>query len=144
MDLSIITTIGVFLYVINISLIDIKKKKVPLWMLLVLIFCGMMVQIISYHGIFNLFYCMLPGLVMLLLGRISSQQVGYGDGLLLLGLGLLLGAQKIVIVLFGALFCSFVVAMILLLTKKGTKKTQIAFFPCVLVGMIFQISLVLL
>ena len=49
---------------------------------------------ISYVDRRKLFYRMLPGLFLILLAYLTSEQVGYGDGLAVLILGCFLGAGK--------------------------------------------------
>lgn len=69
----------------------------------------------------------LPGLFFLLLSKATREQIGYGDGLLLLILGSSLGFWKVLEVLSAALCMVFFRAVYLLLCHR--KKERIAFIP---------------
>lgn len=132
----------VLAFLIGVSFIDVKKKKVPMWTLLILLVGGIVHQIMDFQGFWLLLYDCMPGIVLLMIARITSQQIGYGDGLLVLGIGMLLGIQKSILVIMFALMGSFIIASILLLCKKANRKTQIPFFPCVLAGYLMQIIVI--
>lgn len=132
----------VLAFLIGVSFIDVKKKKVPMWTLLILLVGGIVHQIMDFQGFWLLLYDCMPGIVLLMIARITSQQIGYGDGLLVLGIGMILGIQKSILVIMFALMGSFIIASILLLCKKANRKTQIPFFPCVLAGYLMQIIVI--
>lgn len=84
---------------------------------------------------------LLPGLLMLLLGRASREAVGYGDGLVVLVLGLYTGLWAGIEVLFLSFFFSALWAIILLIFRKGRRDTAFPFVPFLLLGYIGRMVL---
>ncbi|MDD3339725.1 MAG: hypothetical protein PHS82_12820 [Lachnospiraceae bacterium] len=84
---------------------------------------------------------LLPGLLMLLLGRASREAVGYGDGLVVLVLGLYTGIWAGMEVLFLSFFFSALWAIALLIFRKGRRDTTFPFVPFLLLGYIGRMVL---
>ena len=71
----------------------------------------------------------LPGIFLLGFGWISHWQIGIGDGVIVLIMGLWLGIwETLVILLFGMFLCSVYCGGLLLLRKAG-RKTEVPFIP---------------
>ena len=60
--------------------------------------------------------------------------MGSGDGGILLILGLLLGSKNLMYLCIIALTISFVVSLLLLVTRRANGKTRIPFVPFLFVG----------
>lgn len=75
----------------------------------------------------------LPGLFFLLLSKVTQEQMGYGDGWLILTAGASLGLEKIMEVLLVAFSGIFFRAVYLFF--KGKRKADIAFVPFLCAGM---------
>ena len=81
------------------SIQDIREKEVSLWKLKIYGILAAAVSIWKLFSpkddlpvlIFRLFAGLLPGIFLLILARITREAVGYGDGLVLLFIGLSLG-----------------------------------------------------
>ena len=72
---------------------------------------------------------LLPGVLLLGLGWLSHWQIGIGDGVMILVIGLWLGLREtIAILLMGMFFCSIFCVVLVLLRKVG-RKTEIPFIP---------------
>lgn len=77
------------------------------------------------------------GGAMLLVARLSHESIGYGDGVLLLLLGLVLGWQMALTVLLIAFVISSFYGLILLTFRKKSRKDRIAFVPFIAVSLLF-------
>ena len=77
----------------------------------------------------------LPGLLMLCMGKLSQEAVGYGDGLLVLIMGVSIGFWETMGILFTASIGAGAAALYTLLRHKGGRKKQIAFAPFLFLGM---------
>lgn len=75
----------------------------------------------------------LPGLFFLFLSKATKEQIGYGDGLLLVILGISLGIEHMVWLLLLALFLVFFAAACFFL--RGKRKERIPFTPFLFLGM---------
>ena len=126
--------VGTLVILVGSSIYDIFKKRIPLQILLVggvwAVICLVISVVTSgvdalYSGLCGL----LPGAGLLLLGYLTDHKVGYGDGILLMIIGLLEGAQKVFLIFCAGLFLQSLLAVILLIMKKADKQTQIPFVP---------------
>ena len=63
-----------------------------------------------------------------------KNSIGFGDMKLFIVMGLLLGLEGIWNAIFLAMFVMFVIAVVLLLSKKKTKKDSIPFGPAIAIG----------
>jgi len=77
----------------------------------------------------DLFSGIVPGLLLLLLSRISRTSVGTGDGITVLALGLMLGLSLELTALVLGLFLSAVLCTILLLLRKVSRSSALPFLP---------------
>lgn len=75
---------------------------------------------------------LLPGILLLLAGKVTRGQIGYGDGLAMLVCGLFLGFGQSMELLLIALFCAAGRSMILLVSGKAKKEYEMPFLPFLL------------
>ena len=75
-----------------------------------------------------------PGLLAMLLAVATKEQIGLGDGLVLVALGFGNDIGKLLGMLFAAFFLSGIWAVLLLIVKKIGKKQSFPFLPFLLTG----------
>ncbi len=113
---------------------DLVYKKIPF----LLIICGGAIGgvVIAANGFEgrSLCYALIPGMLLLLTAFLTGEKVGYGDGMLLLVLGLLEGAGECLGDLLIGLFLVVVFAMLLLIIGKKGKNTMVPFAPFLMVA----------
>ena len=78
--------------------------------------------------------CAILGVFFFLCGLIVKGGVGMGDIKLILVMCLFQGLYGVISALFCALFAAFIIAVLLLITKKKTRKDAIPFAPSILLG----------
>lgn len=137
------TCVGCLLLMGSIS--DIRTRKISVKLLLLF---GILA--ISYHvflkifrvgeGIELLFYLMavIPGAAMIGLAKVSRESIGYGDGYLLVVIGLFLGIKRTIVILTGALFITALSSMWLLVGKRAGLKKELPFIPALLAAFLLQ------
>lgn len=76
---------------------------------------------------------LLPGMILLLVAW-SSKKVGYGDAVVILCLGGILGYNKVMGILMSSLFIMSVVSIVLLALKKVRKESTLPYFPFLFLG----------
>ena len=86
-------------------------------------------------GVIAILLSLIPGGIILLIGLLSRQQVGYGDALLALGAGPAMGLFCMGAGLLLALFFSSIFSLCLLAFKKAGKRTRIPFVPFMALGL---------
>lgn len=76
-----------------------------------------------------------PGMLFWMLSFISGEKVGYGDGWVLLMIGLFLGAGRCFLVLMTGLMAESFVVLVLLAFRKVRGDGEVPFVPFLLMGM---------
>ena len=79
-----------------------------------------------------LLMALIPGIFYLLMSLISGAQIGQGDGLTILVLGLLTGPSLAVVITAAAQFACAVCALLMLAMKRADRNTRIPFVPFLL------------
>ena len=139
-------TIGVFLMLSISSIFDIRKKSIPIQ---ILVAAGIWAVIcltlsVTENGaevLAGSLPGLLPGAVLLMLGFLTQQKVGYGDGILLIIMGLMEGVRMVLLTFCIGLFLQSILAVILVLFKKADKQTQIPFVPFLLTARVLILFL---
>lgn len=115
---------------------DCRTKKLPVRLLIsgfliggIYAGIGLYVGWSSWKGILA---GLLPGAVMLIYGRLTEGKLGAADGMMVIQAGLLQGWERCTAEVMAACFLTCLSALFLLLTRRGTRHTQIPFAPFLL------------
>ncbi len=132
--------IGILMIMIVSSIEDIRKKEVPIWEIIA---CGIISGLSIAFGVyknsldmFELSFSLIPGCLMIMASFVSRQQLGYGDGLLVLFSGPALGFYDMGLSMVIAFFVSSIISGGLILFKKAGRKTAIPFVPFIAAGLV--------
>ncbi|MCI9323267.1 MAG: hypothetical protein HFH81_08450 [Lachnospiraceae bacterium] len=120
------------------GLFDIKRKNIPVKSL----FLGVAVSccwvlgkgLLGQQSWAVLGAGLLPGIVALLLARVTREQLGRGDGWELILMGNWMGLADCLLALGVALAGIFLVSAVLLLIGRANRNTRIAFVPFLWTG----------
>lgn len=130
---------AVLIFLSICTIFDIKKKEIPL----ILAGAGIMAavgftiwqigngSILTAQAALSL----LPGLFFLLTGWCTKEKVGYGDGVLLLIIGLMAGFYQCLIGLCISLLLSAFFGVLLLFLHKAQRNSRLPFVPFLTIGM---------
>lgn len=77
----------------------------------------------------------IPGVAFWMLSFITGEKVGYGDGWMLIMIGLFMGLWQCFLILMVGLISSSLVVLILLAAGKASRDYQLPFAPFLLFGM---------
>ena len=77
----------------------------------------------------------LPGVMFWMLSFVTGEKVGYGDGWMLVMIGLFTGLWKCFLILLIGLVSESLLVLMLLAVRKISKDRQIPFAPFLLLGM---------
>lgn len=112
---------------------DIRKQEISVKILGIFGGIGVLYALFLREvGIMEFFGGFIPGILLLLLGKLSREAVGYGDGSIVLVLGLYLSFWKILGILVTASVLAGLWAVGLLVFRKAGK--AIPFVPFLLMG----------
>lgn len=136
---SILVEVPVCVFLCICSVFDIRKKELPLLILIAGILAALGIEMWciwkGLETVAGIAESLLPGVFLLLLSFCTREKVGYGDGLLLIILGLFLGFYRCFLVLCFGLIFSSVFALILLLFCKAGKNSRLPLVPFLTIGM---------
>lgn len=132
--LSIVTVV-VFLTVGSIQ--DIRKKKISIWILLLLI-PAFVLQLLSgvIVSLKQRVIGILVGAIFFLISKVTREQIGKGDAYVITALGFILGGFGVFEMLCYSFILTMVAAMILLFIFHTQRKKTIPFLPFLLLGYI--------
>ena len=118
-----------------ICVFDIKRKKIPVYMLIVLAAAGIISNFtVGEFDIEKRIIAMLPGMILLIVSMITKQQIGYGDGMIILIMGLYIDIDDILSIVLSSFLLSSIAAIILMTVFKKKKNFEMAFSPFLLIG----------
>lgn len=126
-------------YLSVLSILDIRFRKMPVWLLVVGGIVGIGYQIWRWVkgdsiSIVLIGGGVIVGLIFLVVSKITGQALGYGDGIIILILGIYLGFWDLSVVLMIAFFAASVMAMVLIVVKRGKRKRTMPFVPFLCIG----------
>ena len=126
--------------------IDFKRRMITTRYLILFAFTGFICLVYrlllaeSFEKILcNFFISLMPGIGMLLFGKFSEEQIGYGDGLLISLFAFYLPFQEILTSLMLAIFFAGMASGILFIIRRNKKVEGIPFLPFILIACILQI-----
>lgn len=129
----LIVTVGVLLLAAGIT--DIRKRQISrrLLMLLMLV-CIAAVLFRGSFAIMDAAGGIAIGFCVIGISMISREQIGRGDGIVIAMIGLVLGFRRCLAAVSVASLLMSAAAIVVLLFKKGNRRTQLAFLPALFVG----------
>lgn len=132
-----IVYIIVVLMLIYESIVDLKKKYIHLWPVLVTGLMGGVINM-SIYGIkaSGIMAGAAVGGILLLMAFVSRQQIGYGDAVVFLALGMCLGPVTALWVLWLSMLAAGVAGTVGIIRKKHGWRSQLPYMPFVTVGYI--------
>lgn len=138
-----IINIVLFIFLIAGTILDLKKRSVPV--ILIIIFGGLALPLSCISGqikngaIWDELFGLLLGVVFIGISLISEGKLGMGDSLVILICGIYLGGHRSSLIVLYAMIASSLISFFMIVVKKRSGKTEIAFIPFLLSGFIIQL-----
>ncbi|MCR5102501.1 MAG: prepilin peptidase [Butyrivibrio sp.] len=134
------TELGIIVVLIFIAMLfDIRKKKIPLYMIF---FIGIIsVAMTIYNMIFGnerieeVAAGLFPGITLFIVSFLTKEGIGYGDCFIILFAGMILGIEKMIMILMTAFVLSSILSVFLFVLKKVNRKSTLPFVPFLFLGM---------
>lgn len=127
-----------FLLLTVCAVFDIYKKKIPLAVVLAGILMAIILNIRGGSGVaawYAMALSMIPGAAFWGLSLLTGEKVGYGDGWMLMMIGLFLGLEQCFMILLTGLMLESAVVLALLAVRKISTDKAVPFAPFLLLGM---------
>ncbi len=117
------------------SISDLRTREISLTAAGITGACGLLCRVallsdFSADAVLGL----MPGLICLLLAKITRESIGYGDGWVLLGTGIGMGGQYMLSMCMLALFAAGLFALVLIVCFHKGRKYQLPLVPFLLLG----------
>lgn len=129
---------GIF-FLFICSLFDLRERQIPMIVIYVGIFASLGIRIcegIKGISLLDVIIALLPGICFWLLSFISHEKVGYGDGWLLIFVGVTTGFRGCLLILLVSMVLESVLVIFLLAIGRIQKDEEMAFAPFLLTGMV--------
>lgn len=128
--------IAAIIFILIGTIFDIKKKEIPILLIVIfgIVSIALAVRVENQNWQMVLF-SLIPGATMLALSLCTRESIGYGDGFVVLVLGVLLGISKCLSCVFLGFFLSSVYSLLLLVFKKVNGKSRFPYMPFLAVGL---------
>ena len=121
------------------AVFDIRKREIPIILILIGIVFSSGINLWQIYDksitIADTGTALVVGVFMICVSFCTRERIGYGDGLILIVSGLMLGFYQCFLGLCISLVFSSVYALFLLLTHKASKDSGLPFVPFLTVGM---------
>lgn len=124
-------------YLLLLAVWDIRRRHIPVCLLVTGGMAGIIVRIIQAKEVdLYMFAGVAVGLIFLLISRLTKENFGYGDSLLILVMGICMGIWDMAGVLLLAFFLSALFAVGVLAAKGFHEKASFPFVPFLCVSYI--------
>ena len=125
------------LFILICAVYDCKTKEIPVW--IITLFGTIAIIIMAASGnkedVMPVIYAFVPGAFLLLLSLCTKESVGYGDGFVVLVIGLLVGFAPCVSAVCAAFVLSGIFSFFLLILHRINVKSRLAYMPFLAAGL---------
>lgn len=136
---SSVIKILLILFIGICAVFDIRKKEIPVILILIGIVFSSGINIWQVYdksiSLADVGTALIIGVFLILVSFCTKEKIGYGDGLILIVSGLMLGFYQCFLGLCISLVFSSVCALFLLIAHKMDKNGELPFIPFLFVGM---------
>lgn len=133
------------IFMIQAAYTDIKKKEVNLILCLAFMLIALCINGINLvRGLVKMNEILLsvvPGVLLLIISKITNQSIGVGDSVVAVVIGLLIGFEKTVVVLMIGFMVSAFISILLMVFKKVNKNHELPFVPILFLATILATSI---
>ena len=127
---------GVLLAFLSLNTVsDIRYKKILVWSAWVFGIFGLAYGLITNELTWmQILISLVPGIIFLVISKVTKESMGYGDGIIVLVMGSYISIAKLVGSLILALILAAIWSIVLLVFFRKKKQEEFPFVPFVLLG----------
>lgn len=119
------------------TLWDLKTKSIPkiylfIWSLIAAAY--LFLRVMNQESELNVVVGIVPGAICLFLAYVTKEQIGFGDGVVILLTGIFLDMKEVVCIVFISFLILTFALIILLIIQRVNRKSKIPFIPFLFVG----------
>ena len=135
-------TIILFIFLLLCSIWDWKTRTIPVWLCIstatMILLCDCFAREISLEKMGT---GILVGIFLLFVGKITRGQIGLGDGIAFLVIGMAMGGKESLFLLVESLCILFCFCLVGLLIGKIKMKQKLPFLPFVFIAYVIHLFL---
>lgn len=109
--------------------VDFKYKEIPLWFSILGAIIGIIFCFAEKRALGNVLLSCVPGVAALVFSRLTKEIMGYGDGIVLVVMGIYLSLEHLISIGITAFTIAGVAALILLVVFQKKGSYRIPFIP---------------
>lgn len=113
---------------------DIRCRRLPLVITVIGGACGLLCSLLGGRAPIGIVLGLIPGIVALLIGKVTREAIGYGDGLLLCAMGTYLSCSQLLSVCMVACTLAGIIALGMLVIGRKSGKSELPFVPFLWLG----------
>ena len=134
-----VITVAASVLLFAAGIMDLKSKTISreiILLLLITCLSGALIRVFMSRGIglWEVVGGVLIGFCAIGLSMISNEQIGRGDGFVIVAIGLILGFRKCLFAVCIASIIMTLVSVIVLIWRKGNRNTRLPFIPALFAG----------
>lgn len=123
------------------AIYDAVYQRIVLWSIPMFLLPGVIFLIWGEESVAPGLAALIPGILLLMTGKITKEAIGYGDGLIVLVLGIYLGIWETCEIVLGGLFLSAVWGGFLMVVKKKNRHQEFPWIPFLLLSYVGKLVL---
>lgn len=125
----------IIIFLLVCTVLDVKTRKLPVWFMLLGSVAAVAFRAINLgEDTVTWVGGIIIGIFFLMLSKWTGEGLGYGDSWMILILGISLGLWDILLLLSIALISSGILAVMLLIRGKWSRKVSFPFIPFLMLG----------
>lgn len=129
--------IWTMLFLVFCTFTDIKKRIIYGWFCVANIILGVVMHIAMCDmETKSLLLGVALGAIFMITSALTKEKLGYGDSIVFLATGVIMGGEKSFLIIFWSFFACSLFSVVAILCKKLSLKSSLPFMPFVLVGAI--------
>ena len=123
------------------AVVDYRTKSLSVIYLYAMVIMGIILGMAEQNGFsYEILLGFIPGIVIIILAFVSKEKIGYGDGILLLSIGMFLGYFNCMIIMLYSLLFSALISIIVFI-KRRNRREEIPFVPFLFLGYVAVVFL---
>lgn len=128
------------IFLIICTITDLNNREINLLLSIIFSSIGFIILLFQQEQLFLIFLSTVPGILLIICGRIFSSDIGIGDGLMITTCGLFCSFFTVLSLFFTSIFLLLITGIIFIVKKSASFKSRLPFAPFLLASLIFHFS----
>lgn len=122
------------LFLLILSIEDIRNKEISVPLLIGLLTISLITGLYVVDEKLNILIGLIPGVIIIVLSKITKGKIGMADGIVVAGIGMCFGFVKACSIFLIGIALSTIIGLIVIAIKKKGRDFEMPFVPFLLIG----------